>query len=249
MMPSNTRDNLRMRQMPHGIPPARCVAVAKSTGRKCQRWATVGGQVCYHHGGHAGQVIDRAERRIIEMQLQELAPRKSRAEQLADARHIAYVWMVDYHNKAADDVLAGERPNPDDIAAALHGAKTVSRVAQLEAQMGVDDQLARNLQLEGDLVATAISAGMDWLAGALDQETGVRVRIGALQAAHAALVALEDPDTPLPDAEPPPFRLALVEQVSPRELEPVPSSTLADVSDDELEEEVIRRLRERGEVA
>jgi hypothetical protein len=43
--------------------------------------------------------------------------------------------------------------------------------------------------------------------------------------------------------------LALVEQI-PRELEPAPeSTTLADVSDDALEEEVIRRLRERGEVA
>jgi hypothetical protein len=203
------------------------------------------------HGGFSPQAIDRAEQRIIELQLEEVTPRKSRAEALADARHTSWTWMVAYHNRAAAAVLDGERPDPDDVAAALHGAKTVARIGQLEAAMGVDDQLARNLQLEGDLVGAAISAGMDWLAGALDQDTAVRVRIGALQAAHAALAALEDPDTVLPDAEPPPFRLALVEQVSPREIEPemAPSSTLADVSDDELETEVIRRLRERGEVA
>jgi len=69
---------------------------------------------------------------------------------------------------------------------------------------------------------------------------------------HSELNDDDDPNAQLPDAEPPPFRLALVESV-PREIEPVletaPSPMLADVSDDELEEEVIRRLRERGEVA
>jgi hypothetical protein len=237
------------RRLPHGIPPVRCSATAKQTGKPCRRWATVGSMTCYHHGGYAGQVIDRAERRIIEMQLAELSLRKSRAEQFSDARHVSWLWMTSYHNRAAEAVLDGRQPDADDIRAAMHGAKSVARIGALEAAMGVDDQVARNLQLEGDLVGAAISAGMDWLADALDGETAVRVRIGLLQRAHDALVALEDPDTELPGAEPPPFRLALVEQI-PRELEPAPvPTTLANASDDELEEEVIRRLRERGEVA
>jgi hypothetical protein len=204
------------RRLPHGVPPVRCSARSKGTGKRCRRYATVGSTTCYHHGGYAPQVIDRAEQRIIQQQLEE---------------------------------LAGERQDLGDIAAALHGAKTVARIGALEASMGVDDQLARNLQLEGDLVGAAISAGLDWLSGALDGETAVRVRIGLLQRAHEALVALEDPDTPLPDTAPPGFKLALVEQL-PRELESAPEPTrLADVSDDDLETEVIRRLRERGEVA
>ena len=60
---------------------------------------------------------------------------------------------------------------------------------------------------------------------------------------------MEDPDTQLPDAPPPGFKLALVEQL-PRELDPAPElTTLADLSDDDLETEILRRLRERGEVA
>jgi hypothetical protein len=66
------------RRYPHGVVPTKCTAVAKHTGKPCRRWATVGSMTCYHHGGNAGQVIDRAERRIIEMQLEEVAPRKSR---------------------------------------------------------------------------------------------------------------------------------------------------------------------------
>jgi hypothetical protein len=240
----------RKRRLPHGIVPTQCTARSKGTGERCRRYATVGATTCYHHGGWRSAVVEAGERRVIEMQLEEVAPRGSRAEQLANARHVSWLWMVDYHNRAASAALAGERPDPDDVAAALHGARSVARIGQLEAAMGLDDALTRNLQLEGELVSRAISAGLDWLAGALDGETAVRVRIGLLQRAHDALVALEDPDTELPDAAPPPFRLALVEQV-PRELEPVPepTTTLANVSDDELEEEVIRRLRERGEVA
>jgi hypothetical protein len=83
--------------------------------------------------------------------------------------------MLDAHNRAASAVLACETPDPNEVAAALHGAKTVGRIGQLEAQMGVDDAIARNLQLEGELVSRAISAGLDWLSDALDGETAVRV--------------------------------------------------------------------------
>lgn len=43
----------------------RCVAKAKSSGRRCARWAVPGSTVCRTHGGAAPQVIAAAKRRLL----------------------------------------------------------------------------------------------------------------------------------------------------------------------------------------
>jgi hypothetical protein len=71
--------------------------------------------------------------------------------------------------------LAASLPINSGLDIAAVSKLIVGRIGQLEAQMGVDDAIARNLQLEGELVSRAISAGLDWLSDALDGETAVRV--------------------------------------------------------------------------
>lgn len=42
----------------------RCTGTAKSTGKRCERAAIVGGTVCYTHGGNASQVKQAARGRV-----------------------------------------------------------------------------------------------------------------------------------------------------------------------------------------
>jgi len=44
-----------------------CTATAKSTGERCQRPPIKGSNVCYQHGGAAGQVQKKAQERLDEM--------------------------------------------------------------------------------------------------------------------------------------------------------------------------------------
>lgn len=50
-------------------PDRRCIALARTTGERCRRWAIAGGRVCPKHGGGAPQVKAAARRRL---QLDEL---------------------------------------------------------------------------------------------------------------------------------------------------------------------------------
>jgi hypothetical protein len=45
----------------------RCTAQAKSTGKRCQRPAIKGSNVCYQHGGAAKQVQQKAQERLDKM--------------------------------------------------------------------------------------------------------------------------------------------------------------------------------------
>lgn len=44
-----------------------CRAKAKSTGKRCTRWAMFGQKICMVHGGKAPQNLKAAKRRLLEM--------------------------------------------------------------------------------------------------------------------------------------------------------------------------------------
>jgi hypothetical protein len=157
--------------------------------------------------------------------------------------------MTSYHNRAAEAVINGQKPDRDDVAAALHGARSVARIGQLEAAMGVDDKVAQALEEQGTAVGVAIAAVVDALAGVLDASHAVALRTWSLENAHRALLSAGGDDREMATVTALPFGLAVVEPgpgrstADPTTLPPRP---LEAVSDDELEEEILRRLKERG---
>jgi hypothetical protein len=66
-----------------------CTARSKTTGQTCRRYAILGGNVCYYHGGNAPQVIKAAKERIREM----LLPSLDRLETLVDQREFPSTAM------------------------------------------------------------------------------------------------------------------------------------------------------------
>jgi hypothetical protein len=218
-----------VRHHPRGIPPAQCAATAKGTGRRCLQHAMIGTTVCLVHGGKADQVLEKAGRNVIAAQLEDAIPRRSRTEQLADARHIAWVWTLDRHNRAARAVLAGEDPNPDDVRDAQLGARNVARIGKLEADIGVDEALVRNQELEGRLLVLVLDAIIQGLTASLAPVDRDALQLWMRTVARDRLLAL-DPQS-LDEAEAvqvepmaPPFRLAIAPAI---EGEDVPSSNPA----------------------
>jgi hypothetical protein len=69
----------------------------------------------------------------------------------------------------------------------------MGRAAKAALDAEVAERVVRQLELEGRLVAAAVSAGLDALELTVDQ------RITALQQAHATLLELEAKATPEPD--------------------------------------------------
>jgi hypothetical protein len=195
----------------------------------------VGTTVCIIHGGKAPQTLDRAAGDVVLAQLddprlRELAPRLSRTEQLADARYSAWVWMRFYHNAASDAVLAGERPDPDDVRSAQLGARNVARIGKLEADIGVDEEMTRRLELEGRLLVLVVDAVASGLAGTLPAPHAERLHLWMMETARDRLLALNpktvgEAEAVTVDPASPPFRLMLAPAI---EGEVVPSSNPAD---------------------
>lgn len=61
--------------MSHRLPPddKRCRGTSKASGQRCPMWAIKGGTVCYHHGGAAKQVRDKANQRLATQKIIESA--------------------------------------------------------------------------------------------------------------------------------------------------------------------------------
>jgi hypothetical protein len=227
------------RNLMHGVPPQKCSARSQQSGERCGNWAIPGSPagVCRWHGARESP----DDRRPI-------------GEIMREAVHIQDCLMRD----AARPYYEGQPLTLDERNRLSDRAKVALHMAKVTVDAGVEVALVReferNAELEGQLIARAIGAVVHGLTDTLGSGHAVDLNVWALNVAHDALVAAEaspDGDWESPSVPPLPFGLAVVEPGPGRKVEPaaLPSRPLVDASDDELEEEILRRLKERGEVA
>jgi hypothetical protein len=141
-----------------GIPPMRCVATAKSTGRRCGRWALVGQTCCDLHTGWAPQSVAAADRRSVVAQLlQHEDPDHPRplGEVMLEAVHNADVLM-----RSLDDVrlrvLRREEVTGEELDRLVRMSQVAHALAETTVRAGVQVELVRQARLSTDMNAAAV---------------------------------------------------------------------------------------------
>jgi hypothetical protein len=256
-----------------GIPAIRCTASAKyRDGQPCRNWAIPGTVVCYVHGAAASQIERKAEVTMTLAQLMNDDPRHP-WEVVLDATHVADSLMREAKATldASGELPLDQLARLVEATKLAHHMASVAITTKAHEQLTTSVQ--RRLELEGKLVFTAMEGVIDALTLAIDPRYTEDVRIYLHTAARDRLLATDDGETP--ELPPLPFRLAIAPAIEGEVLSSNPvidddrphslsssdiardSSTvdleerrarpcrLSSFTDDELADEVDRRLNER----
>ena len=172
-----------MRSRTHGIPPMRCTAKAKTTGTQCRNWVTPGLTVCPIHGV-TGNGVRKADERLTLAQLLAGDPRHP-WQVVLDMTHTLDAITQDYRA----EVLAGETISLDQLDRLIGYVQSTHHLATTAISTKAADNVAmaftRHLEMEGQLVATAVGIAIDKL-GLTE-----RWRLYALDVARRALLGDE----------------------------------------------------------
>lgn len=135
------------------VPSSQCVAIAHGSGKRCAKWAIVGGTVCPTHGGNAPQVREKARQRIAALAPRALVVLREIMEDKgapAAARVRAAADLLDRGGyKAAEEIIVSPgQPNAeldDAIRTALQqralgqGSQARNPIAADDGSSGPDD--------------------------------------------------------------------------------------------------------------
>jgi hypothetical protein len=173
----------------------RCTATAKYTGEQCRNWVTPGTTVCTMHGQN-GATLRKAEERVTLAQLLEQDPRHP-WEVVLDATHMMDAIVRDFQTQ----LTAGEVITPEQLDRLINVNQIRHHLATTAISTKAHEQVSlaftRHLELEGELVATAVAAALDKLG--LTEPW----RVYALEVAQRALLGDEaQGDEPQPPTEP-----------------------------------------------
>jgi hypothetical protein len=205
-----------------------CTAHAHG-GRPCKNWARPGSTVCRMHNGMNPIVERKADERMTLAQLLRGDPRHP-WEVLLDAVHVADALMRDARARLRD----GDELAPDDLTRLVEATTRAAALAKVSidsrAVERIAEQRQRHLDLEGQVVSTAILAAINAL------PLAPAWRNYALAAARASLAGEAPPVPPADLADVP---LAIISHARP----PVEGSELSGL---DSPEDVRRPVR--GEV-
>jgi hypothetical protein len=175
----------------------RCTATAKGTGKQCKKWAVVGMTVCTMHGV-TGRGFRKAEERVTLAQLLE-GDRRHPWEVVLDATHTMDAIVRDFRA----EVVAGETITVDQLDRLIAVNQIRHHLASTAISTKAHEQVSlaftRHLEVEGQLVGTALGAAIDGLG--LTEPW----RRYALELAHWTLLGEGDTsrgDQPQPPSEP-----------------------------------------------
>jgi hypothetical protein len=135
-----------------GLPPAKCTAKAKRTGRPCLNWCKPGSLVCWQHGGAAPQVQRKANERMILRQLMQGEPRPL-VEVILDNVHTADVITRDMKLR----LLEGEAVTPQDLDRLLDLTRLSQALAKTALDAGVEIQLVNQARASVGELGTILS--------------------------------------------------------------------------------------------
>ena len=169
---------------------------AKRPGEQCRNWV-VGGTVCNIHGV-TGATVRKAERRVTLAQLMEQNPRHP-WQVVLDATHMMDAIVRDFQTQ----LVAGETITPEQLDRLIsvnqirHHLATTAITTKAAEKMSL--AFTQHIEMQGQMVATAIAAGLDKL-GLTDPW-----RAYALEVAHWALLGESGEaqgDEPQPPTDP-----------------------------------------------
>jgi hypothetical protein len=135
-----------------GVPSVRCAATAKSTGRRCGRFACPGTTVCPSHLGTAPHVTRKADERMTLAQLLQHDPRPL-GEVLVEATHNADALMRDLKTQVLE---GGEPIDPDLLTRLVEATRLAHHLAETSVRAGVQVELVRQARLETEMNAAAV---------------------------------------------------------------------------------------------
>jgi hypothetical protein len=226
----------------------RCTATAKGTGERCRKYVTPGTTVCPMHG-QTGATLRRAEERVTLAQLLE-GDRRHPWEVVLDATHTMDAIVRDFRS----EVVAGESITVDQLDRLIAVNQIRHHLASTAISTRAHEQVSlaftRHLEVEGQLVGTALGAAIDGL------DLTEPWRRYALELAHWTLLGEGDTsrgDQPQPPSEP----IVREYDVGPRSnapaIEAIPSTPVpcdvAALDDNELRDlgsSVLDELERRG---
>lgn len=177
-----------------GFPSLRCIATSKSTGKPCKLWASPGTTVCPSHGGSTPATIAKAEARVSLAQLLGNDPRPP-WQVLLDALQTADALLQDSRAKVRAN--PGEL-TPDLLDRLLDSTERAAKLSKMTLDANIGERQTRMLELEGQLLAEGVAAGLDALFARLVEEDGlapareIELRQVALEAAAAKLDSTTD---------------------------------------------------------
>lgn len=137
----------RRRKILREIPPRRCTAHVVATGAPCPHWAVVGLAVCWHHGGAARQLRERAAERVALAEMITNGARRHPLEVLADAAHGADSLMV----KAAEGL--GEPLTAEAIVVYVDAMERAATLAGGLLKLGMDWNAQQAIREQGAALA------------------------------------------------------------------------------------------------
>lgn len=188
---------------------AQCKAISKYSGRRCRQTSIRGAAVCRMHGGMAPQVQRvAAVRRTLQELLREM-PQRPWHEVYAEALHVNDVIMRHARNK----VETGETLDPGELDQLVQAAGRAGLLAKGASDIGVSQRLALQQELAGQVVVRVLGSILDAMELPAEFRAWVHGRV------TAELRAIEGADehgrlvTTATSFEPPPGRLAVVEEV------------------------------------
>jgi hypothetical protein len=189
-----------------GLPSMRCTATNRA-GKPCGMWARVGSTVCHMHGGDIPVVERKSQVRLTLAQLLQGDPRHP-WEVLLDAVHVADALM----REARARVREGDELAPDDLTRLVEATTRAAALAKVSIDSRAVEQIAqqrqRHLDIEGEVVATAVRAAVNVL------PLHPAWRDYAMQAALRQLAV--EGGQPAPDLpDPPAIPLAIISHARP----------------------------------
>ena len=190
-----------------GVPSMRCTARAKSTGRRCGRWALVGLTVCDLHTGEDPRKQAAADRRDAFAQVMQWedpdAPRPL-GEVMLEAVHNADVLQRSLRDVRLR-VARGEAVAGEELDRLVRMSQVAHALAETTVRAGVQVELVRQSRLSRELYDAAVTrvlgraldaltAGPRAALAPLGQEYLAALRVALHELVRRELEALEEPD-------------------------------------------------------
>lgn len=148
----------------------RCKATARS-GERCKLPPVRGALVCKSHGGHAPQVLRKAQQRVALAEALKYGERRHPWAVLLDTVHAADVLMRDVRMKLEE---GGSDLTPQDLTRFVESVERAARLARMTIDARALEFMAQHQRAEAETVARVLNAALAAVSLEPEQEAAMR---------------------------------------------------------------------------